>query len=347
MAASKETTKVAPLYRKQELNFRTQYGELKERVRAEGALLPGTPGSLVIREGSGNPYWYRVFNAIPGKQVEEIVGRTDELNKLERVKQRIAFAEWMSKQVSALRKLGFQVTDKNSARVLVEMHNRKLFEAGLVLVGTLAYATLLNELGIVAISASTEDIDLARGSRLKLAIPQPFMATMAATGLPFFPVPGMPNGAPETAVKLPGGQGLRVDLLAPGANIGAPIRVPELDFAAQAVPFFDFLLDEAEPAVTLAGWQCIPVIVPLPARFLVHKLYSSLHRTGAPEKAEKDRRQAMTLTAVLQDEHPGTIIDAMKSAPAELRKELHKRKAAFLKHAELYRDVHYAWSELL
>jgi hypothetical protein len=44
----------------------------------------------------------------------------------------------VQEQVRALRWLGFQVADKDVARVLVELHNTRLFAAGLVVVGTLA-----------------------------------------------------------------------------------------------------------------------------------------------------------------------------------------------------------------
>jgi hypothetical protein len=33
-----------PVYRRLELNFHTQYAEVKERARTEPELLPGTPG---------------------------------------------------------------------------------------------------------------------------------------------------------------------------------------------------------------------------------------------------------------------------------------------------------------
>ena len=49
------------LFREHELAFRTQYAELKERTLAAGDLLPGTPGSLALRSGTGYPYWYRVL----------------------------------------------------------------------------------------------------------------------------------------------------------------------------------------------------------------------------------------------------------------------------------------------
>lgn len=54
-----------PLFISQELAFRTQYAELKERSQQAGALLPGTPGALYLRKGTGHAYWYRVYYSIP------------------------------------------------------------------------------------------------------------------------------------------------------------------------------------------------------------------------------------------------------------------------------------------
>ena len=78
------TTK-APLFRLHELAFRTQYAELKERVRSTERLLRGTPGTLVKRSGTGRSYWYRAYQGAAGKQVEDIVCRdTDEAGWLAR-----------------------------------------------------------------------------------------------------------------------------------------------------------------------------------------------------------------------------------------------------------------------
>ena len=110
---------------------------------------------------------------------------------------RIESAQWCADQVRALRRLGFQVADKDAARVLVELHNKGLFPAGLAIVGTLAYMAWLNELGVGAVAARTQDIDLARRQRLALAAPLSFLETVAATRLDFVPVPGMPHASPR------------------------------------------------------------------------------------------------------------------------------------------------------
>ena len=67
------------LFREHELAFRTQYAELKERTLGAGTLLPGTPGTLHLRKGSGYAYCYRVYYPAPGKQAETLVGREDDI----------------------------------------------------------------------------------------------------------------------------------------------------------------------------------------------------------------------------------------------------------------------------
>ena len=130
----------------------------------------------------------------------------------------------------------------------------------------------LNELGAIAVTARTIDIDLARRQTLKLAAPLPFLDTMKDTGLPFVAVAGLPSTAPTTSVKLPGVDGLRVDVLAPGKVLGAAIKVPELELMAQAIPYYFYLLADAERCAMLAGGHCIPVRLPQATRFVWHKL---------------------------------------------------------------------------
>jgi hypothetical protein len=271
-----------------------------------------------LRSGTGYSYWYRVFYPFPGKQQEELVCKDGDGVALEAMRARVAFSEWASTQVSSLRKLGFQVADKSVARVLVELHNQRAFEAGLVLVGTLCYMAWLNELGAIAAAARTQDVDLARRQRLKLAAPLPFLATLHATGLPFVAVPGLPSTEPSTSVKLPGAQGLRVDLLAPGKVLGARVKIPELQWSAQGVPFYAYLLEDPEPGALLAGGHCIPVRLPQAARLVWHKLYSSTQRHGFPEKAAKDQKQALVLAAVVVDTDASALRLAFKDMPASM-----------------------------
>ena len=320
--------------RDHELAFRTQYAELKERVGQAGPILPGTPGTLVLRSGTGSDYWYRVYYPFPGKQSETFVCRDGDEATLAAQRDRIAFAGWVADQVSSLRKLGFQVADKASARVLVELHNRDAFAAGLVLVGTLAYMAWLNELGLIAVAARTLDIDLARGEPLQLVTPLPLPDALAATGLPFTRIPGLPSHAPSTSLKLPGAEGLRIDLLAPGRRLGTIVPAPELDWAAQAIPHYAYLLDGAGPAAMLAGGHCVPVRLPQAARFVWHKLYASTQRQGFAEKAVKDRRQALVIADALVKQEPETLVDAFDRAPPAMTAKIKAARRTIDRDAE-------------
>lgn len=328
-----------PRYRPHELSFRTQYAEVKERSRAAGKLLPGTPGRLVLRSGTGYGYWYRGYYAVPGQEVEDFVCKEGNDEALQAAKERIEFADWTARQVRDLRKLEFQVADKAVARVLVELHNAGLFEGGLVLVGTLCYMAWLNELGVKAVAARTQDIDLARRQPLKLATPLTFLGTIEATKLKFSPVPGMPSHAPPTSVKRPGANALRIDILADGPTLGRTVTIPELEWHAQTVPFYDYLLSQPQEACALAGGHCVSVKLPAPERLLWHKVYASTNRSGAPEKAQKDLLQAATLAAILVEQDGASLRDSLREAPDRLRSAARARRPALAKLLEAHPEA--------
>ena len=316
------------LFRLQELAFRTQYAELKERSSSGAPLLPGTPGTLVKRVGTGYAYWYRVYYPVPGTKAEQLIGKDGDQDALIEAERQIEFAQWASAQVRNLRVLGFQVADKGVASVLVELHNRNMLEGGLVLVGTLAYMAWLNELGAKAVAGRTQDVDLATRKHLKLGAPKSFLDAMAATKLGFSPVPGMPNQAPSTSLKLKGREGLRVDLLVHGKELGKPVSIPQLMWHAEAVPHFDYLLEQPQPGAVLAGGHCIPLILPRAERFVWHKLYSSSSRKGFPEKAEKDLIQAATLAAILVEQQDEAMVESFGELPTQMQAVVRKRLPA-------------------
>ena len=208
-----------PLYRLHEIAIRTLYKEVKQRADSIPELLPGSAGTLVKRAGTGHEYWYRSFYPAPSKRSEQFVGTLGNTAAYEAMQIRIAHSEWTTKQVAALAKFGYRVADKVAASVLVELHNRGVFKAGLVVVGSLAYLSWLNEYGAISSVAKTQDpLELARRHPLKLAAKTSFVATLQATQLPFAEAPGASRKKPSTALMLPGG-GLRVELFAPGPDL--------------------------------------------------------------------------------------------------------------------------------
>ena len=319
-----------PSFRAHELAFRTQYAELKERVRSTPRLLPGTPGTLVKRSGTGRGYWYRVYQGAGGKQNEELVGRDTDEAAYAQAAEALAFAKWVSDQVRNLRRLEFQVADKAVGQVLVEMHNAGLFQAGLCVVGTLGYMAWLNELGIRAVAVSTQDIDFAARQDLKLAAPKSFPEVLERTKMPFHPVPSLAPSGPSSSLKLPGTAGLRVDLLTSGDETGRLTPIPGLQWHAQTIQHYDYLLEDAREAALLAGGHCVPVRLPSVERFVWHKLYSGAVRKTFPEKAAKDLRQAATLAAALAEQDDDAMADSAAALPEAMRNTVVSRRKAIL-----------------
>ena len=155
----------------------------------------------------------------------------------------------------------------------------------------------------------------------------------------FSPIPGMPSRTPPTSLKRPGANELRIDVLADGPSLGRTVPIPELQWHAQSVPFYDYLLSEPREACALAGGHCVPVKLPAPERLLWHKVYASANRSGAPEKARKDLLQAATLAVVLVEQDEALLPDSLREAPARLRSAARARRPALLKLLEAHPEA--------
>lgn len=314
-----------PLYSLHGISGRSLYADVLERANTGGELLPGTPGTLVKRAGTGHEYWYRSHSPAPRKRSEQFVCTASDSAAYEAMQSRIASSEWTAKQVAELAKLGYQVADRSVAGVLVELHNRGIFRAGMVVVGTLAYMSRLNEYGAVAAATGAQHVKLARRQTLKLPTTISFLSAMHATQLPLAVIPSVPRKNPSTSMKLPGAEGRRVEVFAPGPILGEIVALPELDWHAQTVPFYDYLLEGSRAGVALAGGHCIPVLLPDAARMIWYDFYSSTRRGKDPAKAERHLVQAATLAAILIEQQSLLLRESYRAAPRELRNAAHSR----------------------
>lgn len=309
-----------------------KYQEVKQLARAQSRVLSGTPGTLKRRTQSGRKYWVREHIRADGRKVDEYLGAEAALGreKLETLRAEIEMAKALASGSGKLRLFGYQRLDRKPAAVLEVLFNRGLIQAGLTLVGSHAYGVLLNELGVLAPGYRTQDIDVARARTLALALPDDvsFQQLLRETGLPFVPVPGMPSRKPSASFKLPGAEALAVDLLVPGRNAGEVVAVRELNAFAQAIPLLDFLVEEPIDAVVLSPNQVIPVRVPAPERFALHKLFSSQSRKSERDKVRKDLEQAALVSAVIEEETPGSIRDTFRRVPAQAKSTVRRGAAA-------------------
>ncbi|MDQ5847839.1 MAG: GSU2403 family nucleotidyltransferase fold protein [Pseudomonadota bacterium] len=280
---------------------------MKQLARAQRRILSGTPGTLKRRTQSGRQYWVREHIRVDGKKTDEYIGpeRSVDKAKVAMLGSEIELAKALASGSANLRLLSYQRIDRKPAAVLEVFFNRGLHQAGLTLVGSHAYGVLLNELGIHAASYKTHDLDVARAQPLAIVLPDgvSFEQLLQETGLTFVPVPGMPSHRPSASFKLPGAGALAVDLLVPGNR-------------AEAIPLLDFLIKDPIDCVVLSPNQVIPIKVPSPEHFLLHKLFSSQSRRSDRDKVRKDLQQAAILAAALEEERPGTLRDAFKRIPA-------------------------------
>ena len=260
---------------------------------------------------------------VDGRKDDEHLGTVASVAsaRIKELRAEIELGRALASGSSLLRVLGYQRLERKTAAVLAELFNRRLFEAGLVLVGSHAYAALLNECGVMAPGYSTRDIDVARSQPLAIALPPglDFGRLLNESGLEFTAVPGMPSHRPSASFKLPGAEALAVDLLVPGKSAGEVVPVNELGAHAQTVPLLDFLVKEPLDAIVLSPNQVVPVRVPSPERFALHKLYSSQSRKADRDKVRKDLGQAAVLLTVIEEEMPGRIGNALRSLPASGR----------------------------
>lgn len=337
-----------PLFRRHDPSSQTRYQDTVQRARAQRRVLAGTPGTLKQRIRGGKAYWVREHIRIDGAKDDEHVGPVASVPP-ERVaawRADIEAARALATASGALRLAGYQRMDRQPAAVLAILFNHGLWAAGLTLVGSHAYSALLNELGLVAPGFRTRDLDLARHRPMEIALsPGATFATLLAdTGLPFAPVPGMPSSRPSASFKLPGADALLVDLLVPGLEAGKVVPVAELGSHGQAIPLLEFLVDDAIDTAILSPNQVVPVRVPAPERFVLHKLYASQSRRVHPGKSTKDIEQAAVLAAALEEDFPGRLREAWRRFPAPGRAAARRGGALALKHLD---GVHPGAAELL
>jgi hypothetical protein len=300
----------ARLFARHDAAGHARYQALKQLARTQRRVVPGAPGLLKRRTRAGTEYWVREFNRSDGRKTDEHIGTVEAVTpaRLADLQGEIDLAKALMSGSSALRLFGYQRADRKTAAVLGALFSNGLFAAGLTLVGSHAYGALVNELGIATPGYATQDIDVARSQPLQLALPAGVDWRMLAdSGLEFVPVPGMPSHRPSASFKVPGVDALSVDVLVPGRSLGRIVPLAELRTHAQEVPLLDFLLKDAIETIVLGPNHVVPVKVPAPERFVLHKLMSSQQRKTDRAKVRKDLEQAAVLAAVLTEDNPGTL----------------------------------------
>lgn len=308
-----------------DLSFRTAYAQAKEAALTQPAVSLLTPGSVQTETRGGSKFVYRYRYDATGKRVAEYLGPAgddDTTAKIRSIEEDIRAGATFAEYSRNLRRVGFYGADNSTLVTVARLFNAGIFGGGAVLVGSHAFGALLNELGCSIAFPMTEDVDIARAGRIQVAaLPEGgFLALLRETGLPFHEVPDLRRGTPPTSFKVRG-RALKVDLLVPSK--GEPyrtVKVPELGAHAIGLPFLGYLLEDPTQSVLIGRDRIVPIVVPNPGRYCIHKLAVYAMRSGSQNpKRDKDAFQAAILAASLAPEQDVLLEEAIGAMGKAMR----------------------------
>ena len=156
----------------------------------QAAVPLASAGSIQVEKRHGSSFVYR-YRYAGGKRVAEYLGpegAEDTARKIETARAEISESAALAGYCRDLRKVGFYSADNSTLVTVAALFNAGIFGKGGLMVGTHAFGTILNELGVLSTSfAMTEDVDIAPAEPIQIAaLPQGcFLKLLKGTGLPF------------------------------------------------------------------------------------------------------------------------------------------------------------------
>lgn len=308
--------------------IQTLYAELVERAwSGDFAELMVAGGSAYTREVNGRLYWYWRPPTVDGRRSSPRYLGPDSDEIRSRVEQRrdlVTIRRERAALVRALRSAGMPSPDRQSGAVLAALAEAGAFRLRAVLVGSVAFQCYLPLLGVRLPTAlsRTGDLDIGQFHSIAIAVDDQLdadlLTVLKAVDSRFETVPSATDTrkAMRYAIRVGSQEIFSVDVLCP---LRGPVReavttLKALRGNAQVLKFLDFLLYHEVNAVALYG-PGVPVNIPAPERYALHKLIVSQMRIDAPQsqaKGKKDLQQADALIRVLASDRPGELEDAWR-----------------------------------
>ncbi|MEQ1950812.1 nucleotidyltransferase family protein [Mesorhizobium sp. CN2-181] len=270
-------------------------------------------GTFIEVPVEGRSYWYYKFSQRDGqKDGRKYVGPVDDAELTSRVQKfRELKTDFQARRkiVSTLVREGRLFSPERRVGDLIEAFWKAgLFRLRACLVGTVAYQTYGTVLGyrFSGSAMQTGDIDVAQFHSISVAVDDtipPVLDVLHEVDSSFRAAPALNDAQGSTRYVADGG--LRVDFLTPNRGSdefsGKPAKMPSLGgAAAEPLRFLDFLIYEPVRTVLLHKGG-IPVTVPDPARFAIHKLVVAARRRIGSGKDMKDLEQAGNLVKALEE----------------------------------------------
>lgn len=297
-------------------------------------------GSFSTKPVKGTLQWYFSFRE-PDQRVRQIyVGPdTDDVRSLvERARSSKPGERLQSLAKSALT-LGCTPTQRKHLGVILRLNEFGFFRAGGVLVGTHAFLSYANLLGVKWAQADqTSDVDFAHAGRnVSIALPATIEArphsaltTMKEGFLPLVQY----RGAAGASYRHRDEPEFQIDFLTPKTSDNEdPIMVDNLDVALQPLRFMEFSLEGVVQATVMdATGRSVVVTMPAAERYAVHKLLIIGERAGGQRaKVSKDLAQAASLIEYFSETDPDPLVgawnDALSRGPGWRKRALEGRRA--------------------
>jgi hypothetical protein len=303
------------------LPMQTLFSDLEQRSSdAEFMTFFEKSGSFKRRKRKNRYYWYfrnRLDDEVQETYVGPVTSKdiTDKVNRFNEIK-----ADFLERReiVKALLSAGLPATDATTGNVIEALAQAGFFRIRGVLVGTTAYQCYSGILGVKLslTTLRTQDADLAQylsiAREMDDATP-PVLDVLQSVDHSFHAISSAMDS--RQVVSFINSRGYKVEFLTPnrGSNDyeGVPVRMPDLP-GVWAIPFrfLDFLIRNPIRSVLLYEGG-IPVTIPTPARYAVHKLIVSERRKEENiSKIEKDLAQASQLVLALSNVRPLELAEA-------------------------------------
>jgi hypothetical protein len=310
--------------------YQVLYSELAQRaIDAQFSADFAIEGRFISMESRGRRYWYFDMTAADGAKKRRYVGPVDDPEitaRVEAFKDLKADYRARRKIVSTLiREAYMPRPDPISGDIIRALADAGFFRLRGVLVGTVAFQCYAALLGVRLPNAvlQTGDADFAQFHSISVAVEDsvPDMLGVLRDVDPTFRV--VPHQADSVkSTKFANRSGYKVEFLTPNTGsedlAGKPVAMPALGGAsAEPLRFLDFLIYQPVRAVLLHG-AGVPVLVPAPERYAIHKLIVASrrrHDDDGSAKSGKDIRQAATLMdALIETRQTEALADAYMEA---------------------------------
>lgn len=299
------------------------YADLFDAVLASSisSSVADLNGSFGTKNINRKKYWYFQYRDIDSSVKQIYIGPDSEkIRGL--IKQHQSQKRGQIRMLSAAAiALGCNPVLPKHYRVIKRLSEYGFFRRGGILVGTHAFLTLCNMLGILPEEhMQTQDIDFAHaGKNVSIALPSNIKieTRSALESLEMGLIPVSTFSGTEGARYLnPADPAFMVDFLtAKTSTKNDPVQIKGLSIALQPLKFMEFSMRDTTQAVALGSDGAVLVNIPKPDRFAIHKLIVSAERdVSETAKINKDIRQANVLIQYYLDFRPDELLDTCMEA---------------------------------